>query len=203
MSTFRMAMSVHHVAFEKREGWAREVFTFEWNEASSPELPHGEAAGEPARAGAPQHEAGDAQPRRHVQREAHQLGRHDARHRRRIAAAAVQPQDELPEGPAAVRAHGAQEAHAVVLDAALRRGQAVRDRLEPEATRDVFMVVATPTRAQEGVVVLGVDEGDEEAGGVQEPGEVEGGVDVAGARVRDEQRVRPLRHDHCIRRGHY
>ena len=66
--------------------------------------------------------------------------------------------------------HSAQEAHAVVLGAALRRREPVRDRLAPEPVlRHVVVVVAVAAAARalhEGVLVLGVDEGDEDAGGV-------------------------------------
>jgi hypothetical protein len=97
---------------------------------------HGAVAGEPARAGAPQHERGKDQPRGHVQRQAHQQGRHDARHRR--------------GAPQCVCTERRRPICAVVVRAVLQLRQAGRNRVVQDAVRHPDGAVAA--REEESVV---------------------------------------------------
>jgi len=140
-------------------------------------------------AAGPERHGRDPELPRHAQREAHQ---HRGQHAgdRRHAGRGVEQRDEVPERRRAARARGHGEAAAVVLLAAVGLGEPVRDGLEAEP-------LAAPHGAgalrglHAPVVVLGVDEGDVDAVAVQQLGDLQRRVDVAGARVRHNHDVRP------------
>ena len=156
-------------------------------------------AHERRRAAGPEHHAGDAELSGHLQGEAHERrGQHtrDGRHvGRRATAAAAEPRDELPQRRRAPVGGGLGQAEVVVLLVAVGVHQPVRDGLDPER-----VVVATAHGALLGggglgaaEVVLGDDEGDEDAVVAQKQGQLQRRVDVAGARVGHHHDVR-LRH---------
>jgi hypothetical protein len=165
------------------------VLTLEWHVPSFLQLAEPHVRHQRGRAGRPERHGRDPELPRHAQREAHQHGgQHagDRRHARR----AVEPRDEVPERRSAARARGHGQAAPVVLLAPLGLGQAVRDGLEAEP-----LPAAHGSGALGGlhapVVVLGVDEGDVDAVAVEQPGDLQRWVDVAGAWVRHNHDVWP------------
>jgi hypothetical protein len=156
-----------------------------------PELAEPHVAHERRRAAAPEHHAGDAELLRHLQREAHQRRRQHARHGRcRVTTIVAEARnEEVTERGGALVDGGLAQADVVVLRFAVGVEQAVRDCLDLEP------LAVAATRGAGGVMhaaeaVLGDDEGDEHAVAVEQLGQLQRRVDVAGPRVRHHHGVR-------------
>ena len=145
----------------------------------------------PTSAGGEEVDRRDPKPLGRVEREAHVAVGDDARDPRAAAGAVVESLDEVREGRQAVRQEGFAELGDILGRVLVRGREAVRDGREAEVREAGHG--GGPPGAEEAVVVeLGVDEGDEEAAGVEELGELEEGVEVALRRVWDHDGVRAL-----------
>jgi hypothetical protein len=147
-----------------------------------------EVTHESTRAGGPEHQCSDPHLLGDPLREAHHAISYHAAHRRRPGRA-VQPGQQVPERRGAVPGGGQAERGDVLRDVVVAgRRQAVGNGVEPEAVEARHRAgAAGPDQAP--VVVLGVDEGDEEAPRVQHLSELQQGRDVARRGVRDEHGV--------------
>ncbi|EMS63338.1 hypothetical protein TRIUR3_00511 [Triticum urartu] len=126
-------------------------------------------------AGRPQLDIGEAELPGGLHGEIHDDVGDDAGHGR---AACVEVREEAAEWPEAGLRGGLAQRRDVLRDVVVvGRRQAVRDGGEAEA-RDAGHLGGATGADEVGVVVLGVDEGDVEAAGVEHPGHVEHGDDV-------------------------
>jgi hypothetical protein len=163
-------------------GRQRSMHTFEGDDAPVDEEAEVAVAHVAAGAGRPEERARHARLPRGVQAEAHQVVRHDARH-------AVQPGEQVSQVRRAVVLGGVADGRRVLRGVGVRLRQAVRDggEAEPREARDGGGAAGANEAA---VVVLGVDEGDAEAPGVEDLCQLQHRRDVA---------LRRERHAHCVR----
>jgi hypothetical protein len=156
--------------------------TFEGDDAPVDEEAEVAVAHVAGGAGGPEERARHAGLPGGVHAEAHQVVRHDARD-------AVKAGEEAPQVRRAVVLGGVADGRRVLRGVGVGLRQAVRDggEAEPREARDGGGAAGADEAA---VVVLGVDEGDAEAPGVEDLGQLQHRRDVA---------LRRERHAHCVR----
>ncbi|XBH75522.1 hypothetical protein VPH35_102272 [Triticum aestivum] len=128
-------------------------------------------------AGRPQLDIGEAELPGRFHGEVHNDVGDEASHGRVASGWVIELREEAAEGPEAGLREGLTQRRDVLRDIVVRRRQAVWNGGEAEP-RDAGHRGRAPRADEAGVVVLGVDEGDVEAAGVEHLGHVEHGDDV-------------------------